>query len=233
VSVHEGVIADDVINRTWGRVSRHGVFAFAENPDHIGPMTRFATDAGAILEAISGLDPNDPTTLTTSVPEYHAALDKRIDGLRVGVDASYNEKDVGPQNVAAVREARKVLEDLRGRVKEGRLRGVKLCFLLFQGLRPRSSLFRALSHLTPACTHAISSQGPASIASHVQMVKSSNCAPISARRLGEPPDRRRRFLVEKGGGSESRRNRSNLGVVWPDRSIPGDTPSGSFRRLFA
>jgi amidase len=81
-------------------------------------MTRSATEAGAILEAIARLDPNDPSTLTASVPEYLAALDKRIDGLHVGVDASYNEKDVGPQIVAAVREARKVLEDLRGRVKE-------------------------------------------------------------------------------------------------------------------
>jgi amidase len=41
---------------TWGRVSRHGVFPLAASLDHIGPMTRSAADAGAILGAIAGFD---------------------------------------------------------------------------------------------------------------------------------------------------------------------------------
>jgi amidase len=81
-------------------------------------MTRSAADAGAILQAIAGLDPRDPTTLAASVPEYLAGLDKGVRGLRIGVDTSYNEKDVDPPIVAAVRDTRKVLEDLGGRVKE-------------------------------------------------------------------------------------------------------------------
>src|SRR5256885_4595118 len=60
---------------TWGRVSRYGVFALAESLDHIGPMTRSAADAGALLGAIAGPDANDPTTLTALVPDYLAGLD--------------------------------------------------------------------------------------------------------------------------------------------------------------
>jgi amidase len=55
------------IKPTWGRVSRYGVLALAESLDHIGPMTRSAADAGIMLQAIAGLDPNDPTSLPAPV----------------------------------------------------------------------------------------------------------------------------------------------------------------------
>ena len=54
---------------TWGRVSRYGVLALAESLDHIGPMVRSSADAGIMLQAISGLDPNDPTSLPDPVPD--------------------------------------------------------------------------------------------------------------------------------------------------------------------
>jgi amidase len=39
---------------TWGRVSRAGVFPLAQSLDHVGPMTRSAADAAAMLGAITG-----------------------------------------------------------------------------------------------------------------------------------------------------------------------------------
>ena len=39
---------------TWGRVSRHGICHLSESLDHIGPMTRTAADAAAMLAAIAG-----------------------------------------------------------------------------------------------------------------------------------------------------------------------------------
>ena len=77
---------------TWGRVSRYGVFPLAASLDHIGPMTRSAADAGAILSAIAGLDRNDPTTLAMPVPDYLAEIEARIGGVRIGVDVAYNEE---------------------------------------------------------------------------------------------------------------------------------------------
>jgi amidase len=103
---------------TWGRVSRHGVFALAASLDHIGPMARSAVDAGFMLRVIAGLDPNDPTTLAAQVPDYLAGLDRGVRELRIGVDADYNEAGSDPDVVRAVREARKVLERLGAFIKE-------------------------------------------------------------------------------------------------------------------
>src|SRR5262249_44412421 len=75
----------------WGRVSRYGVFPLAPSLDHVGPMTRSAADAAAMLSVIAGLDPNDTTTLAVPVPDYLADLKKGVRGLRIGLDPSYNE----------------------------------------------------------------------------------------------------------------------------------------------
>lgn len=106
---------------TWGRVSRHGVFALADSLDHIGPMTRSAADAGAMLGAIAGRDPNDPTTLAAPVPDYLTGIGDGIRGLRIGIDTTYNEHGVDPEIVATVREARNVLQERGAVIREVRL----------------------------------------------------------------------------------------------------------------
>ncbi|MEU1159676.1 amidase [Streptomyces sp. NPDC005921] len=59
---------------TWGRVSRHGVFALAPSLDHIGPMARSARDCAAVLGVIAGNDPDDPTSSLEAVPDYVAGI---------------------------------------------------------------------------------------------------------------------------------------------------------------
>ena len=71
---------------TWGRVSRAGVFALADTLDHIGPMARSAADAAAVLGAIAGPDPDDPTALQDAPPDYLAGIDGGVRGLRIGID---------------------------------------------------------------------------------------------------------------------------------------------------
>jgi amidase len=106
---------------TWGRVSRYGVFPLAASLDHIGPMTRSAADAGAILSAIAGLDRNDPTTLAMPVPDYLAEIEARIGGVRIGVDVAYNEEGCDPEVIATVRQACGVLEELGASIKQVKL----------------------------------------------------------------------------------------------------------------
>ncbi|MGY4572062.1 amidase [Bradyrhizobium sp. USDA 3256] len=106
---------------TWGRVSRYGVFPLAPTMDHVGPLTRSAADAGAILGIIAGHDVNDPTTLIDPVPDYLADLSKGVRGLRVGIDPSYNEKGVDEDIVRALRETRRALQDLGATVREVKL----------------------------------------------------------------------------------------------------------------
>ncbi len=95
---------------TWGRVSRHGVFALADSLDHVGPMTRSAADAGVMLGAIAGADPHDPTALAAPVPDYLATLDAELRGVRIGVDPRYNGDNTDPTVTATLAAVRQVLE---------------------------------------------------------------------------------------------------------------------------
>ncbi|MDP6494951.1 MAG: amidase, partial [Dehalococcoidia bacterium] len=100
------------IKPTWGRVSRYGVLALAESLDHIGPMTRSAADAGIMLQAISGLDPNDPTTLLAPVPEMLEEIDQGVRGLRIGLDEEYVSGNTDPELVESVLAGIRVMEGL-------------------------------------------------------------------------------------------------------------------------
>ncbi|MEH2544838.1 amidase [Bradyrhizobium sp. AZCC 2262] len=103
---------------TWGRVSRYGVFPLAPSMDHVGPLTRSAADAGAMLGVIAGRDANDPTTLIAPVPDYLANLGKGVRGLRIGIDPAYNEMGVDADIVQALRETRRVLQGIGATIQE-------------------------------------------------------------------------------------------------------------------
>ena len=103
------------IKPTWGRVSRYGVLALAESLDHVGPMTRSASDAGVMLQAIAGHDPNDPTSLTAPVPNMLAGVAQGVRGVRIGVDERYIGNGVDSELAAAVLEGARLLES-RGAV---------------------------------------------------------------------------------------------------------------------
>jgi len=103
---------------TWGRVSRYGVFALAESLDHIGPMTRSAADAAAVLSVIAGADPNDPTARQEPVPNYLAGLERGIRGVRIGVDRSLNTTGVDKDMVKVVDDAIAVLSTLGAEIRE-------------------------------------------------------------------------------------------------------------------
>lgn len=70
---------------TWGRVSRHGIVDLAASLDHVGPMTRSARDAAAMLQVIAGPDHHDPTASLAPVPDYMMGL-TAVDTPRVGLD---------------------------------------------------------------------------------------------------------------------------------------------------
>jgi amidase len=100
------------IKPTWGRVSRQGVLALANSLDHLGPMTRSAADAGAMLAAMAGVDPLDPTTLEAGVPDYLSGIDQGIRGLRIGFDPRFIYDVCEKDTAGVIDDARKVLADL-------------------------------------------------------------------------------------------------------------------------
>jgi len=74
---------------TYGRVSRFGLVAFASSLDHIGPFGRSVRDVATVLEVIAGRDPKDSTSADVPVPAYEAALDRGIQGVKIGVPTEY------------------------------------------------------------------------------------------------------------------------------------------------
>ena len=77
------------VTPTYGRVSRYGLTAFASSLDHIGPFARNVHDAALLLQVIAGRDPADATSAFAPVPDYTAALDGQVRGVRIGLPREY------------------------------------------------------------------------------------------------------------------------------------------------
>ena len=100
---------------TYGRVSRYGLVAFASSLDQIGPITKDVTDCALLLGLIAGPDPLDTTCIDRPVPDYVAALQAQVRGLRIGVPPEFFEYEgvrVDEPVAAAVWEAVRLLEGL-------------------------------------------------------------------------------------------------------------------------
>lgn len=103
---------------TWGRVSRYGVFELAATLDHVGPMTRSARDAAAMLAAIAGPDVKDPTALQAPVPDYMAALEGGAAGLRIGYPSAWIAQSADAKTRAVAEAALAVMQSLGAEIIE-------------------------------------------------------------------------------------------------------------------
>ena len=74
---------------TYGRISRYGLVAFASSLDQIGPFTRTARECAWVLEALSGHDPRDSTSLPEPAWRGSPDLDGSLSGIRIGVPREY------------------------------------------------------------------------------------------------------------------------------------------------
>lgn len=83
------------VTPTYGRVSRYGLVAFASSLDHIGPFGRTVADAATLLGVIAGRDPRDATSASAPVPDYAAALDGDVRGMKLGVPREYMQDATG------------------------------------------------------------------------------------------------------------------------------------------
>ncbi|MCA9064023.1 MAG: Asp-tRNA(Asn)/Glu-tRNA(Gln) amidotransferase subunit GatA, partial [Planctomycetaceae bacterium] len=95
---------------TYGRVSRYGLVAFASSLDQIGPFSRDAWGAALLLQAISGHDARDSTSLQMESADALAGDSRSVDGLRIGIVDEFFGEGLDPQIAAAVEQA---IETLR------------------------------------------------------------------------------------------------------------------------
>lgn len=103
---------------TYGRVSRYGLIAFASSLDQIGPMTRNVTDNALLLEAISGYDKRDSTSLNMEVPKFSANLNGKVAGMKIALPKEYFQEGVSAEIQDAVRKAAAQFEEMGATVEE-------------------------------------------------------------------------------------------------------------------
>jgi aspartyl-tRNA(Asn)/glutamyl-tRNA(Gln) amidotransferase subunit A len=85
------------IKPTYGRASRYGMVAFASSLDQAGAMARSAQDCALLLSAICGPDVDrDSTSIDLPAENYAAALDRNIEGLRIGVPKEFFGDGLAP-----------------------------------------------------------------------------------------------------------------------------------------
>ena len=98
------------IKPTYGRVSRYGMVAFASSLDQAGVITRTADDAALLLGVMAGFDERDSTSAQEPVPDYLAAIEAPLQGLRVGIVRQHFDEGLDAATGERVRAAIAELE---------------------------------------------------------------------------------------------------------------------------
>lgn len=106
------------IKPTYGRCSRWGVIAFASSLDQAGPMARDVRDCAIMLEAMSGFDPKDSTSLDLPVPQWEAALSSNLKGKRVGIPKEYRMDGMNAEIAAIWDQGAEWLRDAGAEIVE-------------------------------------------------------------------------------------------------------------------
>jgi aspartyl-tRNA(Asn)/glutamyl-tRNA(Gln) amidotransferase subunit A len=99
------------VTPTYGRVSRYGLAAFASSLDHIGPLSRTVRDSARLLHVIAGRDEMDSTSAFAPVPDYVAALDGNVRGMKIGLPKEFFDgldSAIANLILAAVEELKKL-----------------------------------------------------------------------------------------------------------------------------
>lgn len=114
------------IKPTYGRVSRYGMIAFASSLDQGGAMAKSAEDAAIMLQAMSGFDEKDSTSVDKPVDDLLAHLGDSIKGLTVGLPKEFFTKDLDGDIAEKIAEAIDTIKSAGATVKEISLPNINL-----------------------------------------------------------------------------------------------------------
>ena len=121
---------------TYGRVSRYGMIAFASSLDQAGVLTASAEDAALLLGVMAGFDPRDSTSVDEPVPDYRAALNQPLKGLRIGLLKEFFEQGLEAETEKRIREALAVYEKLGATLREVSLPNLPLSVPVYYVVAP-------------------------------------------------------------------------------------------------
>lgn len=121
---------------TYGRVSRWGMIAFASSLDQGGPFARSAEDVALVLNAMSGFDPRDSTSIDRPNEDYTRDLDQPLTGLRIGLPKEYFGAGLSADVEQAVRAALAEYEKLGAKLVDVSLPHTELSIPAYYVIAP-------------------------------------------------------------------------------------------------
>ena len=124
------------IKPTYGRVSRYGMIAFASSLDQGGVVARSAEDAALILQAMSGHDSKDSTSLKLDKPDLTKGLDDSIKGMKIGLPKEFFAQDMPAYIEKSIEEAIEVYKNLGAEVVEVSLSNINLSLPIYYIIAP-------------------------------------------------------------------------------------------------
>ncbi len=128
------------VKPTYGRVSRHGLVAFASSLDQVGVFGQTVDDAALALQVIAGADPLDSTTVAVPVPDYRLSRDrtgeKPLDGVVVGLPTEYWPESLDPRMRALLDRSVQRLISLGADVREVSLPHTSLAIPVYYIVAP-------------------------------------------------------------------------------------------------
>lgn len=121
---------------TYGLVSRYGMIAFASSLDQGGPMGKTAADLAILLNAMTGFDARDSTSLERPKEDYARDLEAPLAGMRIGLPKEYFGHGVDADVAARIREAIRWYEGQGAKVVEITLPNTHLAVPVYYVLAP-------------------------------------------------------------------------------------------------
>jgi len=103
---------------TYGLISRYGLISYANSIEQIGPLTRTVEDTAFLLNIISGIDPNDDTTIDNKNGDYLSNIDAGVEGKKIGIIKEMVGQGTDKEVVSATNNAIKKLEELGAIIEE-------------------------------------------------------------------------------------------------------------------
>ncbi len=114
------------IKPTYGSVSRYGMIAFASSLDQAGSMAKSAEDAAYMLQAMSGFDEKDSTSVDRPPADLVSGLGDSIKGLTIGLPKEFFGDDLDDEMRQKVEAAIDNIQSAGASIKEISLPNINL-----------------------------------------------------------------------------------------------------------
>ncbi len=100
---------------TYGRISRHGLVAYASSFDSVGPMGSSVSDVAQLLQVLAGEDEKDNSSSSNPPGDYVTAVTQEHRSFTIGIPSEYFSDGLDPEIHRKVDEIIQIAE------KEGHL----------------------------------------------------------------------------------------------------------------